>query len=63
MNGHATVGVSPDPQHYMIDPRFGRIMDELDKRGVEPIPTPCEAIGFWGGAIRCITLPLSRDPA
>ncbi len=63
MNGHATVGVSPDPQHYMIDPRFGRIMDELDRCGVEPVPTPCDAIGFWGGAIRCITLPLSRDPA
>ncbi|MEM7430146.1 MAG: amidinotransferase, partial [Pseudomonadota bacterium] len=62
MNGHATVGVSLDQSHYMIDPRFGRIMDELDRRGVEPVPTPCDAIGFWGGAIRCITLPLSRDP-
>ncbi len=63
MNGHATVGVSLDQQHYMIDPRFGRIMDLLDKNGVEPVPTPCDAIGYWGGAIRCITLPLSRDPA
>jgi len=61
MNAHATVGVSPDDRHYMIDPRFNRVMDELDRRGIEPVPTPCDAIGFWGGAIRCITLPLSRD--
>lgn len=63
MNGHATVGVSLDQRRYMIDPRFGRIMDLLDNHGVEPIPTPCDAIGYWGGAIRCITLPLARDPA
>ena len=63
MIGHATVGVSLDESHYMIDPQFGRIMDELSKRGVEPVETPCEQIGFWGGAIRCITLPLIRDAA
>ena len=63
MNAHATVGVSLDDSHYMIDPRFTRIMDELSKRGVDPLPTPCDAIGFWGGAIRCITLPLVRDVA
>lgn len=62
MNGHATVGISLDDRHYMIDPRFARIMDELSRRGIEPLPTPCDAIGFWGGAIRCITLPLVRDP-
>ncbi|MEM7172624.1 MAG: amidinotransferase [Pseudomonadota bacterium] len=63
MNAHATVGVSLDDKHYMIDPHFNRVMDELGRRGVEPVPTPCDAIGFWGGAIRCITLPLVRDPA
>ncbi len=63
MNRHATVGVSPDDKHYMIDPHFNRIMNELGRHGVEPIPTPSDAIGFWGGAIRCITLPLARDPA
>ncbi len=61
MAHHATVGVSLDERHYMIDPRFNRVMDELGKRGIEPVPTPCDAIGFWGGAIRCITLPLRRD--
>ncbi|MDH3740228.1 MAG: hypothetical protein OER56_01405 [Hyphomicrobiales bacterium] len=63
MNAHATVGVSLDDKHYMIDPRFNRVMDELGKRGIEPVPTPCDAIGFWGGAIRCITLPVKRDAA
>ena len=58
---HATVGVSLDERHYMIDPRFNRLMDELGRRGIEPVPTPCDQIGFWGGAIRCITLPLRRD--
>lgn len=63
MEAHATVGVSLDPRRYMIDPRFNRVMDELGRRGIEPVPTPCDAIGFWGGAIRCITLPLRRDAA
>lgn len=62
MIGHATVGVSLDDRHYMIDPKFDRIMDELDRYGVVAVPTPCDAIGFWGGAIRCVTLPLVRDP-
>ncbi len=63
MRNHATVGVSLDAKHYMLDPNFGRLMDLLASNGVEPVPTPCDAIGYWGGAIRCITLPLSRDPA
>ncbi|MGI9374172.1 MAG: dimethylarginine dimethylaminohydrolase family protein [Hyphomicrobiales bacterium] len=63
MDAHATVGVSLDDKHYMIDPRFNRVMNELARKGVEPVPTPCQAIGFWGGAIRCITLPLRRDAA
>ena len=63
MRHHATVGVSLDERHYMIDARFNRVMDELGKRGIEPVPTPCDAIGFWGGAIRCITLPLRREAA
>ncbi len=63
MDAHATVGVSLDDSHYMINPRFSRIMDILDKHGIEPVPTPCDSIGFWGGAIRCITLPVRRDAA
>ncbi len=63
MLGHATVGVSLDENRYMINPRHNRVMDELYKHGIEPISTPCEDIGYWGGAIRCITLPLRRDAA
>ncbi|MGI9311102.1 MAG: dimethylarginine dimethylaminohydrolase family protein [bacterium] len=63
MRGHATVGVSLDPRRYLIDPRHARVMEALSKHGIEPLPTPCDAIGYWGGAIRCITLPLKRDPA
>jgi len=63
MMGHATVGVSLDAKRYLIDPHHNRVMDELYRRGVEPIPTPSDAIGYWGGAIRCITLPLKRDAA
>lgn len=60
---HATVGVSLDAHRYMIDPRFNRVIDELARRRIEAIPTPCDAIGYWGGAIRCLTLPLSRGAA
>jgi len=63
MESHATVGVSLDATRYMIDPHHNRVMDELYKRGIEPIPAPSDAIGYWGGAIRCITLPLRRDAA
>ena len=58
----ATVGISLDPQRYMINHRHNRIMEELDKRGIEPIPLETEHISFWGGDIRCSTLPIVRDP-
>ena len=63
MEAHATVGVSLDEKRYMIDPGHNRVMDELARHGIEPVPTPCDAIGYWGGAIRCVTLPLKRDTA
>ena len=58
----ATVGISLDSQRYMINHRHNRIMEELDKRGIEPIPLETEHISFWGGDIRCSTLPIVRDP-
>ena len=63
MHGHASVGVSLDPKRYLMDARHGRVMDELDRRGIEPIPVPCDEIGYWGGAIRCLILPVRRDAA
>ena len=62
MQSHASVGLSLDPSRYLIDPRQTRVMDELEQRGIQPIATPCDAIAYWGGAIRCVTLPLRRDP-
>ncbi|MEM7427675.1 MAG: amidinotransferase [Pseudomonadota bacterium] len=59
----ATVGVSLDQKRYMINHRHNRIMEELDKRGIEPIPLQTEDISFWGGDIRCSTLPLVREAA
>lgn len=63
MWAHATVGVSLDDKRHLIDDRHRRVMDELDRRGIEPVPVACDAISFWGGTIRCVTLPLTRDPA
>lgn len=57
----ATVGVSLDPKHHMINERHHRVMKELDRRGIEPIPLKTDQITFWGGDIRCSTLPLVRD--
>ena len=57
----ATVGVSLDPDRYMINYKHNRIMEELDRRGIEPIPLETDHISFWGGDIRCSTLPLVRE--
>lgn len=63
MQAHASVGVSLDSGRYLLDPRHRRVMEQLDRHGIEPLPTPCDALSYWGGAIRCVTLPLKRDPA
>jgi N-dimethylarginine dimethylaminohydrolase len=34
---------------------------QLDKRGIEPIAIAFDDVSFWGGSVRCSTLPLSRD--
>ena len=57
----ATVGVSLDESTYLIDEVNTRIIEELSGRGVEPIPLPAKDLGFFGGDIRCVTLPVSRD--
>ncbi len=57
----ATVGVSIDEKTHLIDETNKRVIDELDKRGIEPVPMPAKDIGFFGGSLRCSTLPLSRD--
>ncbi len=57
----ATVGVSLDEKTYLLPAGNNRVADELGRRGIEPIPVPSDEISFWGGSLRCSTLPLSRD--
>jgi N-dimethylarginine dimethylaminohydrolase len=57
----ATVGVSLDERTYVMPAGNNRVVDELDKRGIEPITIPYEDVSFRGGSVRCSTLPLARD--
>ena len=58
----ATVGVSLDDRTYMIGNRHNRVIDELVKHDIDPVPMQSDHIYFWGGDMRCATLPLARDP-
>lgn len=60
---YATIGVSLDPNTYMIDHTNTRVMELLNRRGVTPVPIDASDVGFFGGSIRCVTLPLARDLA
>ncbi|MCP4187067.1 MAG: amidinotransferase [Gammaproteobacteria bacterium] len=57
----ATVGLSLDQKTYVIDEVNTRVIEELEKRNVTTIPLAAKDIGFFGGDIRCVTLPLARD--
>ena len=57
----ATAGVSLDEKTYLIEESNRRVMDELARRGIEPLSLPGRDIGFFGGSLRCSTLPVSRD--
>lgn len=59
--GTATVGVSLDEKRYLTNGKYGRVLDVLAARGVEPIPVECDMLEYWGGGVRCCTLPLVRD--
>jgi N-dimethylarginine dimethylaminohydrolase len=56
----ATVGVSLDDSTYVMPAGNNRVIEELDKRGIEPIAIPFDDVSFWGGSVRCSTLPLAR---
>ena len=58
----ATVGMSLDQGRHIIDRRLERVIDEIGERGIEPIPIEIEHLSAWGGAVRCVALPISRDP-
>lgn len=56
----ATVGMNLDSRRHLIDERLTRVIDELDRHGMKPIPIGVEHLSAWGGAVRCVALPISR---
>ncbi len=57
----ASVGMNIDQKRHLIDQRFERVIGELEKRGMEPIPLDVKHLSAWGGAVRCASLPIARD--
>ena len=57
----ATVGMNIDQERHLIDRRLERIIDELDRHGMTPVPIGIDTLAKWGGAIRCVALPFSRE--
>jgi N-dimethylarginine dimethylaminohydrolase len=50
-----------DQRKHIIDQRFERVIGELEKHGMEPIPVEIEHLSSMGGAVRCVTLPIARE--
>lgn len=59
----ATVGMNLDARRHLIDARLERVIGELERHGMEPIPLEIEHLSVWGGAVRCVTLPIARAAA
>jgi N-dimethylarginine dimethylaminohydrolase len=59
----ATVGMNLDERRHIVDRRLPRVIDELVNHGMEPVPVSVDALSQWGGAVRCVTLPIARDAA
>jgi N-dimethylarginine dimethylaminohydrolase len=57
----ASVGMNIDATKHIIDQRFERVIGELEKRGMEPIPVDVKHLSAMGGAVRCLALPIARD--
>ncbi|MEG6509189.1 hypothetical protein V6C03_09425 [Methyloligella sp. 2.7D] len=58
-----TVGMNTDEKTHLIDRRQTRIIGELEARGLTCVPLEIDELTDWGGAVRCVTLPLSREPS
>jgi glycine amidinotransferase len=56
-----TVGMNLDERRHLIDERLERVIGRLSDHGMEPIPVQVESLSQWGGAVRCVTLPIARD--
>jgi glycine amidinotransferase len=57
----ASVGMNIDQKKHLIDQRFERVIAELEKNGMEPIPVDVRNLSEMGGAVRCVALPIARD--
>ncbi len=51
-----------DPNTIIIGAEHKRLIREIEKRGMNVLPTPFDMPSALGGAIRCSTHPLARDP-
>jgi N-dimethylarginine dimethylaminohydrolase len=58
----ATVGMNLDERRHLVDHRLTRVIDRLVDHDMEPVPVEVAALSQWGGAVRCVTLPIARDP-
>lgn len=58
-----TVGMNVDPDTHLIDRRLERIIKALEAHGVACVPLEIDELADWGGAVRCVTLPIMRDAA
>jgi glycine amidinotransferase len=59
----ATVGMNLDPERHIVDHRLTRVIAELERHGVEPVPIEIDTLAEWGGGVRCVTLPIARAAA
>jgi len=50
-----------DPNTIIIGAEHKRLIREIEKRGLNVLPTPFDMPSALGGAIRCSTQPLARD--
>jgi N-dimethylarginine dimethylaminohydrolase len=57
----ASVGMNIDSKKHLIDRRFERVIGELERHGMEPVPVDIEHLSSMGGAVRCVSLPIARD--
>lgn len=56
-----TVGMNLDERTHMIDRRHRRLIRELERRNIDCVEMPMDYLAYWGGAVRCVTLPISRS--
>ncbi|HJN05081.1 MAG TPA: arginine deiminase family protein, partial [Bacteroidales bacterium] len=49
-----------EPGKVFMGSQYKRLINEIEKKGCEPIPVDYDAVEWNGGGIRCTTHPLVR---